>query len=207
MINYYYPTPVYHGYVQPAVRDTIQNDLQKVVDDMKSTNKFKKNPNWADDTHSLSDPTFDANFIDDYELETFYEEIRFHVNSYMKDIGAYHVKFFKITQSWITLTNKDEYAILHTHGNSDLSGVYYFKTNSKDGNIYFRSPNRFIANSHAFHHAPDQIETNPEVGKFILFPGWLDHGVLANNTDHERISISFNISFGTVNFDKEKDKL
>lgn len=207
MINYYYPTPVYHGYIQPAVRNMIQNDLQKVIDDMKSSNEFKKNPNWAADTHSLSDPTFDANFIDDYELETFYEEIRFHINSYMKDIGAHHVKYFKITQSWITLTNKDEHAILHTHGNSDLSGVYYFKTNSKDGNIYFRSPNRFIANSHAFHHAPDQIEVNPEVGKFILFPGWLDHGVLTNETDNERISISFNISFGTVNFDKEKDKL
>jgi uncharacterized protein (TIGR02466 family) len=207
MINYYYPTPVYHGYVQPAVRNTIQNDLQKVVDDYKSKDGFQKNTKWGLDTHSLTDPTFASNFIEHYSLNNFVDEVKFHVQSYMKDIGANHIKFFKITESWITSTKKDEYAILHTHGDSDLSGVYYFKTNGNDGSIYFRSPNRFIANSRAFYHAPDQIETNPEVGKFILFPGWLEHGVLANTTDNERISISFNISFGTVNFDKEKDKL
>ena len=36
---------------------------------------------------------------------------------------------------------------------------------------------------------------NPTEGELILFPGWLDHGVQTNDTDDERVSVSFNIRF------------
>jgi uncharacterized protein (TIGR02466 family) len=191
MINCYYPTPVYHGYAQPMVRTIIQNDFQKVIDDIKWGNGFQKNRNWESNTHRLSDPTFSSNLIEDYDLKPFFNELRNHVRSYMQETGASHVHMFKVTQSWMTLTGKGEHAIMHTHGNADIAGVYYVKTSGNDGRLYFRSPNRFIANSFAFSHAPDQIE----VGKFVLFPGWLDHGVRTNETDSERISVSFNITF------------
>ena len=207
MINYYYPTPVYTGYAQPLVRTLIQTDFQKVVDNIQAGSGFLKNPNWPVTSHKLSDPSFKSNLIDDYNLTAFYNELRHHIKCYMQETNAYHINMFKITESWMTLTSKGDHAIMHTHGSSDLSGVYYFQTNGQDGRIYFRSPNRYIANSHAFHNAPDQIEIDPEVGKFILFPGWLEHGICTNNTDNERISISFNISFKPIIFDNEKDKL
>jgi uncharacterized protein (TIGR02466 family) len=34
----------------------------------------------------------------------------------------------------------------------------------------------------------------PEVGKLIIFPSWLDHGVNPNLSDTDRISMSFNIN-------------
>ena len=40
-------------------------------------------------------------------------------------------------------------------------------------------------------------EHKPEVGKILLFPGWLKHGINTNNTDNIRISLSFNICFKT----------
>ena len=32
-------------------------------------------------------------------------------------------------------------------------------------------------------------------GGLILFPGWLKHGINMNNSDEERISVSFDITF------------
>ena len=33
----------------------------------------------------------------------------------------------------------------------------------------------------------------PQEGRLILFPAWLSHGVRENETDEDRISISFNL--------------
>ena len=40
-----------------------------------------------------------------------------------------------------------------------------------------------------------RMVVNPTEGELILFPGWLDHGVQTNDTDDERVSVSFNIRF------------
>ncbi len=34
-----------------------------------------------------------------------------------------------------------------------------------------------------------------EVGKMVLFPAYLDHGVTTNETKEDRVSLAFNINF------------
>ena len=46
-----------------------------------------------------------------------------------------------------------------------------------------------------YHQNGLKISHNPQVGKMILFPGWLQHGVNVNNTDNIRMSLAFNIHF------------
>jgi len=72
--------------------------------------------------------------------------------------------------------------------------VYYVKTDGSDGNLYFPNPMKAMANSYCFRHFyPEWAQVKPKVGTLVLFPGWLEHGVLSNCTDNERVSVSFNL--------------
>jgi len=194
MIHRLYATPLYDSTVKPSEKNKIQQDFLDVIEKLKSRGDFKKNERWDEDTHRLSDPSFESNVIEEFKLTAFRKELEFHIVEYIKGIGGPIIANSKITNSWVTLTNKREYAVLHAHGKSDLAGVYYFQTSGNDGNIYFRNPNRHLCNSYAFGHLQDEVEVKPEVGKILLFPGWLDHGVRTNKEDSERISVSFNIT-------------
>jgi uncharacterized protein (TIGR02466 family) len=93
----------------------------------------------------------------------------------------------------MTLNELGSYAVMHDHGSSDISGVYYYKTNEQDGNLFFQTPNKLLSSNFLFKSIPSIVEYTPKVGKIVLFPGWLNHGVHTNTTDNERVSISFNI--------------
>jgi hypothetical protein len=43
---------------------------------------------------------------------------------------------------------------------------------------------------------PDKL-IMPEVGALYLWPGMIEHQTATNKTDHERISLSFNIRFNS----------
>jgi uncharacterized protein (TIGR02466 family) len=189
--------PIYYDYVHQSRLSQLQEELAGAVNAIKSENLFKKNPKWEAHTHRLSDPSFRTNVIEKYSLELFKKELEFHVTQYMKEIQLPEERqsSFDIKGCWITQTMPGEYAHPHTHGHSDLSGVYYIKTNTRDGNIYFNSPLSLLSHSFCFEHIPSQAQYTPEVGKIIMFPGWLEHGVKSNDSDEERISISFNITF------------
>ena len=94
----------------------------------------------------------------------------------------------------MTLTEPGQYAHTHDHGAADLSGVYYFKTNGNDGDLYFDSPVAQLKSSFVFNKS-SRVFYKPKIGKLILFPGWLSHGVFQNTTTENRVSVSFNIYF------------
>ena len=50
-----------------------------------------------------------------------------------------------------------------------------------------------------FSKLADNFHVTPEVGKLLLFPGWLQHGVSTNTTSSNRKSLAFNIYFNKIN--------
>jgi len=38
-----------------------------------------------------------------------------------------------------------------------------------------------------------EVRMRPEEGRLYIFPGWMEHGVEENQSDSDRISISFNV--------------
>jgi uncharacterized protein (TIGR02466 family) len=185
-IEHWWPTPIYHAFVDNSIIAKIQYEFEKVYSDL----KFQKKDSWSKDTHLVSDPTFTKNLFEEYNLSTFQEELKYHVFQYVdKKYSSY-----KISSAWMTLTEPGQYAHTHDHGAADLSGVYYFKTDGNDGDLYFDSPVAQLKSSFIFNKS-SRVFYKPEVGKLILFPGWLEHGVFQNTSNENRISISFNIYF------------
>ena len=102
--------------------------------------------------------------------------------------------------SWVNINHKGTWNRNHCHmdGTNFLSGVYYVTVPKGDcGELVFNDPKGVVANS-----APDTpyyknsvitASFKPEENMLYYFPTWLEHEVGTNNTDEDRVSISFNL--------------
>ncbi|MCI5106141.1 MAG: TIGR02466 family protein [Pseudomonadales bacterium] len=102
-------------------------------------------------------------------------------------------------QAWVNISPPGASNKLHYHANCHFSGVYYISLQAPEcGSIYFRDPrvaSRMLSypSSQPTEFTSDEINLPPEEGRVYIFPGWLEHGVRTNNSDRDRISISFNV--------------
>jgi uncharacterized protein (TIGR02466 family) len=186
-----FTTPIYHALVEDF--DTIQQEFKTAI----NATSFKRNDHWDHDTHLMSDPKFVTSLINLHNLKSFEKELDNHIKQYAKSINLTRdVDTYEIAQSWLTLTQPGQYAHRHSHGYSDISGVYYIKSSGNDGDFWAEHPlNQLFETSYFYSHTPEKIYIKPHVGRLILFPSWLKHGVNKNTTNADRISFSFNIFF------------
>ncbi len=186
--------PIYETYIDPTRLALVQYEIEVALKDLTLNNSFSRPGAWVyQDTHSVSDSTFSTNFLDKYDSKEVKEEIKNAVYNYLDAVRYDKDYQYKITSSWLTLTKKGEYAHVHSHSYFDISGAYYYKTNGEDGDLFFEHPLDVIKSSMYLKNIPNRMLIKPQVGKMVLFPGWFKHGVKPNQTDNERISLSFNI--------------
>lgn len=183
-----FPTPIYHKVISD---DEVKNQIDSIIDDV----KFDCKEEWSQ-THYLStdfSPDSSCNVLDEYKLMELKKYIHKHLLEYL-DILSYPTSNLKYeTESWFSLFKKGNYAHIHSHGTADISGVFYYKTNEKDGDIFFEPPLPQLKQSKIFYNHSAPWSHAPKEGKLMIFPGWLNHGVRTNTTEFERISLSFNI--------------
>ena len=116
---------------------------------------------------------------------------------------------------WTVINKKNSFNTEHIHKNSILSCVYYLKVpkDGKGGNFVIRDPRKvceFFPNPTVLKDCsynlkstigsvtadPNELIIEPEVGKMLIFPSWLEHRVLQNlseEEDSDRICVAFNI--------------
>ena len=85
----------------------------------------------------------------------------------------------------------------HLHPYSHISGVFYIKSEAGAPAIGFKDPRmaRWMMPPAADGNRAENTfhaKVAPEAGKLLMFPSWLEHGVAQNQTETERISMSFN---------------
>ncbi len=181
-----YATPVYSKILENY--GGVNNQIDEVINNI----KFDEKDEWGR-PNKITTPFFDQDNIQDYHLSLLANEIDKCIVDYTNQLNFYYNDYDR--KSWILKLEKGDFAHSHNHSSSDLSGVYYYRTNSQDGSFFFESPNPYFEVSNCFKKLADRNFYKPEPGKILLFPGWLRHGIFKNDTDNERISISFNINF------------
>ena len=192
-VHYAFPTPIY--YVKPKDEDEydlIQEELINVHEntEYQQPEFFPKSA-----SHELTPNPFGSNVIKKYNCSNFLEFLKREVKDFMGSLDYTNPMEYLIDASWITKTTKGKFALEHTHGATDISGVYYIKTNEQDGNLFFKDPNERSVGNLLMDLTVQQNVAPLQQGLLILWPGYLSHGTFANETDHERLSISFNIKF------------
>jgi hypothetical protein len=118
---------------------------------------------------------------------------------------------FYITNSWATknLTNVDHHK--HSHPNSIFSGVFYFQAeeNASPMTVHCKSPifKNFALNYHYSGYSmfnSGDWSFPVQTGTLIVFPSWLEHGSLKNESLEPRHLIGFNSfvrgKFGDFNY-------
>lgn len=191
-----FPTPIYVSMVENL--EEIQNEIDGVMKNL----KFVEPPTSWGKTHLLSQNSSNnsQDFFEVNKMVITESTIMNHVNDYCNFLEFKVPKRYKV-ESWMTLFNNGDYAHTHNHGSADISGVYYYKTTGDDGDLFFESPVEGALSSSVYAKCVERWKHTPKVGKIILFPGWLKHGVLKNTKESKRHSISFNIFFDRINDD------
>ncbi|WP_435116554.1 TIGR02466 family protein [Candidatus Pelagibacter bacterium nBUS_49] len=107
-------------------------------------------------------------------------------------------KNIRINSMWAIINKKDDYNVVHTHPNSYLSAAYYVSAPKNCGRFQVESLN--IAKRHFYPEVLKNNELNANVaglevkeGDLLMFPGYLPHKVAMNESDEDRIVISFNV--------------
>ena len=201
-INPIFPLPIFLDEAEGSE----YTDIQKELTDTKHTLKFNDSGSYM----ILSENPFNSNFLIESGCHHSIKFINKTVDKFVTSLyGEYDKDIFKwdILESWMTKTIKGRCAREHSHGSYDISGVYYLDTNGNDGNLIFTNINHSLEGNMLL----NKLLINGDVamplknGTIFLWPGQLRHKTLINETDHERISISFNITISRKRLFADKD--
>ena len=100
-----------------------------------------------------------------------------------------------ITQSWVNKTETGKFHRLHHHPNSIVSGIFYLKAEQDAPPVKFQRPDtlpfQFAKDFHNEFNS-DTYFYDATPGTLLLFPSNIPHVVEQNNSEKDRVSISFN---------------
>jgi uncharacterized protein (TIGR02466 family) len=135
--------------------------------------------------------------IDDPNLKLIFNFITEHGKAYWKELGLSNMLDPYILQLWATATHKGGFVASHNHNPVPISGVFYLKAKTEQGNLFLENPLDLVIGK-----SPRQVDAltptrlNYEItavsGKLVLFPGWMKHFTKPNPTDDLRMSMAVN---------------
>ncbi|MDT8427574.1 MAG: TIGR02466 family protein [Pseudomonadales bacterium] len=102
-----------------------------------------------------------------------------------------------MTSLWCNINGTGSQHADHVHAYSHISGVFYIDCQQDSAPIRFKDPRpaRWMVPPPLRRSVPENalaMEISPQEGKLLLFPSFLEHGVLPNQSQADRVSMSFN---------------
>ena len=194
--DYFFPKPVWFA-------DLEGYDLQPVIDEIykyeKTTTKRMRSNRGANNFQS-KDFVYDVDKKGDP-----INDLLFQIGNAVQAIHSKDRKgYVKLSNAWFNINRRDGLNVRHNHPGSMYSGVVWLKAPENGGNfVLSEESSRAMIQSEAFygrHKDPNNVQPHwsvqnwiqPQEGKLCVFPSFLEHEVLPNNSDEDRISLSFN---------------
>jgi uncharacterized protein (TIGR02466 family) len=185
-ISPYFGVPILTMDFSGTALEQMQKEIAEAIPEVRKLNLA--NP-WGDTVSSSFKYDKVNRDIDTYNLVTLRTNIQAMLN-----IMAPNYNAFVFNDSWFNFSNKGNFQFDHNHGTEKFSGVYYYQTTGLDGDIKFTTPNVAEKLGMGISRDVQTVSFTPVVGRMLIFPAYLEHRVEPNTTDHERISITFNIA-------------
>ena len=119
-------------------------------------------------------------------------------------INEYYLKLqADIVQMWININGKNGHNVSHRHPNCDLSGVIWIKQSEQQGRFIFDNMDVGYRDAGLIYGMDTEYLIHNKMlpewfpayknGTVIIFPAMFSHRVEINETEEDRISLSFNI--------------
>lgn len=193
MISSAFSLPIYIVQASHLERTAIDHEISKKWDEIMQDG-FDNPDRWSDKVKTNIEARM--NSISDFKLSNLNKFICKHASQYYAECQPIIRRNIFMNQSWFNITDKGEGQNFHQHCDSIISATYHYKTNEEDGEIVFKNPIPFASlglfPASMIGACKEQVGVRPKEGQLIMFPGWLEHKVIENPTDHRRISIAAN---------------
>jgi uncharacterized protein (TIGR02466 family) len=126
-----------------------------------------------------------------------------HVKAFAKDL-AFDLgdRKLKLDSLWINILPEGGIHTSHIHPQSVISGTTYVSMPEGASAIKFEDPRSamMMASPGRLKDAPEDLKpfiyVAPKVGDVLLWESWLRHEVPMNMVEEDRVSVSFNYSWG-----------
>ena len=148
-----------------------------------------------------NDMTADESFLKASGLTTAIEQT---AEAYAKNVLRLRLSRWGIDNIWVNINGKGNTNMMHTHPHVQVAGVFYVKV-PEDANsslVFYHPAHELMHRDLPSHLYSEHRSSNnamhyhtPVENQIVLFPGWLQHLVMPNESDDDRISISFNVRF------------
>ena len=184
-----FPTPLWLNQLESAEFEPLNRELLSLFESIRREQGYEQGARWQTPNDLQKRP----------EMAPFLEVARRFCLQSLEQINVVN-KDFIFTGCWANIKPHAGAHQAHTHPNNYLSGVYYVTAPPKCGSIVFHDPRNdpyivapLVSGPNPFNSRFVNFE--PKVGMCLLFPSWLMHSVEPNQSDSDRISISFNMMF------------
>ena len=189
----YFPHPIFQ-YKLDNYENHNKEYSQYIYDLQKEDSKGQKLSN-VNGWHS---PFFDLSSRETVGYK-FLMKIQPYIADVFKSYGwVFNPQKVKCSGMWAIINKKGNFNTEHIHPNSNLSGAYYVSAPKNCGKFKVINPHSISRDKFPPRENPNELnrlvaEHEIEDGDLLIFPSYLPHSVLPNQSDDDRIVISFNI--------------
>ena len=186
-----FPTPIWS-----SVLSNYQSINKFLFDYIK--NLQKENPKGVSKSNFLGWHSEDF-LLDDKPVKDFVNSIFPKIKNALDDMGWDKERNkIKITSMWSIINIKHASNGRHIHANNFISAAYYVRAPKNCGNLIFYDPREAKTIRKPISNISNKLNAEivsivPEEGLLVLFPSYLHHSVNQNDSNEERVVISFNI--------------
>ena len=186
-----FPTPAWWGMVDDY--NNLNLSLLKYIENLRISN-----PQGINKSNNFGWHSQDFNLNDDIPKQ-FLEKAKPIIKEAIDDMHwDLSKQDSRITNMWSIINQKDSSNLRHIHPNCFLSSAYYVKAPKDCGELKFYDPRsaaiyRSASSTKAGKLNMEVYNVIPKEGLLVLFPSYLHHSVDVNNSNDERVVISFNI--------------
>ena len=113
-------------------------------------------------------------------------------------------KEIKYEGLWMNINKKGNHNATHDHPGCHIAGVFWINSPPGCGNLEMQSPNSFNMGTEMMMYTEEFQKKSsaypfymfhPTEGSILLFPACINHRVTFNESDGDRISSAFNLTF------------
>lgn len=189
-INSFFPTLI--GSVNNPDHYVIQDDLVSHCIDLRSKIKSGGQGWLSNKTYNTSDGKYEI--VHDEKFTKLNNWVVKQVHEYCNRLDI-NTDCLSNNGSWFNIYDKYDFQENHVHPSSVISAIYILTCSQDGARVFFSTPISnmyFIKKVVKRQEMVDQINCPSIPGNLLIFPSYLLHAVERHESDHIRISLSYN---------------
>lgn len=184
------------------INQRLKNELVNLFDEKNL--KRELSHKWNDysltnEKSSLGYTSFnDDNLVCNRNFEFYFEHLSDLITDFFQQL-EYNDEWHFVN-AWASVYPKGAFVPEHDHKPMHWSAAYYVKAPENCGDIIFTDPKEYALQNeprNTQYRGCLDYRVTPEDGMLLLFPGYLKHETMPNQSSEDRIIISFNIICGS----------